>query len=88
MLPESYSQARSAISNAIVNVQEYDCCINDCVIFRQCSEGSFESLTHCPECDTERYHPQTKVARKTFKYIPIGPKDVCEQEGFGAHSKP
>ena len=73
-LPSSYPQARSVIHNVLVPVEEYHCCINDCIIFRNGSEGSFESLTRCPQCDAERYHPHTSVARKTFKYIPLGPR--------------
>ena len=55
-LPSSYPQARSVIHNVLVPVEEYHCCINDCIIFRNGSEGSFESLTRCPQCDDGGEH--------------------------------
>lgn len=73
-LPCSYPQAQSAIGNLLVPLEEYDCCIKDCIIFRNCSEGSFESLTNCPKCGSERFHPHTSIARKKFKYIPLAPR--------------
>lgn len=73
-LPNSYPQARKAIKSLLVPVKEYDCCPNDCIIFRNCSEGSFESLIDCPKCGSERFHPHTRVARKKFKYLPLAPR--------------
>lgn len=73
-LPSSYRQARSAIKNVLVPIEEYDCCVNDCSIFRNCCDGDYSTLTQCPKCDSECFHEHTNIARKKFKYIPLGPR--------------
>ena len=70
-LPDSYGKARNTIQDFLVPIQEYDCCINDCIIFRNCSDGAFKDLTTCPKCDSARYYSHTKIAKKRFKYIPL-----------------
>ena len=73
-LPSSYKQAQSIIRNVLVPLEEHDCCINDCIIFRNCCRGDYCSLTQCPKCSSERFHPCTSIAQKKFKYIPLGPR--------------
>ena len=73
-LPNSYERARSTIQDFLVPVQEYDCCVNDCIVFRNCSDGKFKDLIACPKCDSDRYYPSTKIAKKRFKYIPLAPR--------------
>jgi hypothetical protein len=73
-LPSSYREALSVIKHLIIPVQKHDCCINDCIIFRDCQEGNFKELSECPECNEARYHPGSEVARKVFKYIPLEPR--------------
>lgn len=73
-LPSSYQQAQAAIRGLLVPLNDYDCCINDCILFRNCSEGNFKDLSDCPKCGSERFHPHTQVARKKFKYIPLAPR--------------
>lgn len=71
-LPDCYSKALTLVQHLLVQVTEYDSCINDCVVFRKGSKGDFSNLSTCPECDCERYEPNSVTARKIFKYIPIG----------------
>lgn len=73
-LPNSYSKALTLIKHLLLSETEYDCCVNDCVVYRNCAKGDFSSLTTCPICNTDRYEPNTKLARKKYKYIPIGPR--------------
>ena len=72
-LPNSYQKARATINHLLVPTHEYDCCVNDCIIFRKCAEGDSSHLSSCPKCDEPRYHPCSKVARKKLKYIPLAP---------------
>jgi len=48
----------------IVPVDQYDCCVNDSVLF--------QDSAMCPKCGEERLQPHSKIARK-FQYIPIQP---------------
>ena len=73
-LPPSYSKAHAMINKRIVPVEEYDCCINDCVLFRDSASGTYSKMTVCPKCGEKRYEPHSKIARKRFKYIPIRPR--------------
>ena len=73
-LPESYYQAHAAINKQIVPVQQFDCCVNDCLLFRDSPSGSYAECDRCPKCGEARFHPQTKTPRKRFKYIPLFPR--------------
>ena len=73
-LPSSYQQAQATIQGLLVPLKEYDCCTNDCIIFRDGPRESYESLENCPKCGSERFHPHTRVAKKKFKYIPLAPR--------------
>ena len=73
-LPESYTAARSAIKHLIAPLEEFDCCVNDCVIFRNSSNENLLSASNCPKCGENRYEPFTQVPRKKFKYIPLAPR--------------
>ena len=74
ILPASYSKAYSIISNKLVPVQTYHCCVNDCIVYRNSSEGDFEKLQVCPVCGQQRYEPESKIPRKVFKYVPLEPR--------------
>lgn len=53
-------------------VVKYDCCVNDCVIFRDSSLEKFSKLRECPVCDKPRFEQGSKnISRKTFKYLPV-----------------
>lgn len=57
------------ISKLIIPAQAYDCCVNDCVIFRNSLAGNFQDLQECPQCREPRFHKSSKIARKNFKYL-------------------
>lgn len=69
-LPNSYIKARTAIKEMLVPVQQYDCCINDCILYRK----DAKDLTNCPVCNEHRYQTSSSIARKSFKYIPLAPR--------------
>ena len=73
-LPSSYTEAYSIIKQLIVPVKQFDSCVNDCVVFKQCLEGSFENLTVCPKCSEPRFKKESSIPRKVFKYIPLAPR--------------
>ena len=70
-LPTNYSKALSLIQPFLSPVKEYHCCVNDCIIFRNSTTGKYEKLTKCPECDKDRFEPESTVPRKQFKYLPL-----------------
>ena len=71
-LPTSYAQAISMLKPYMNTVREYHCCVNDCILYRNTETTSYKSLLKCPVCGEDRYKPNTKIARKTFKYYPVG----------------
>ena len=40
-------------------------------MFHKAHIGDYENLFKCPECDEERYQPDTTILRKRFKYLPL-----------------
>ena len=70
-LSHSYEKALSLIKKLIIPAEQYDCCINDCIVFCNTLTNEFQDLLVCRE---SRYHPLSKVARKTFKYLPTAPR--------------
>ena len=69
ILPATYTEALSAIRCHLVDVQEFHCCVNDCIVYR----GAYKDLTQCPHCQESRYFEGGHhVPRKRFKYIPFG----------------
>ena len=69
-LPGNYAQAFSLIQSLLVPVREYHCCINDCILYRD----SYAKLSQCPKCGEARFSEGGKIARKRFKYMPLGPR--------------
>ena len=57
--PRSYEDAIKLIKETLSPIKEYHCCVNDCVVFRKCSAGDYETLSKCPECEEDRYLPDT-----------------------------
>ena len=49
-LPPSYYKAHAMINKRIVPVEEYDCCVNDCVLFRNFTSVDYSNMTKCPKC--------------------------------------
>ena len=68
VLPSSYTEAKSFISPLLMQVEKYDACINDCVIYRDSSQLQYQSLSECPVCQEPR------KTRKVFTYMPLGPR--------------
>ena len=69
-LPKSYTDAVKMIKGLMVPTVEYHCCVNDCLLYRDGSQGNYAKLTECPKCGENRY-TSTNTPRKTFKYIPL-----------------
>ena len=70
-LPTSYPEAVSMLKSHLTPIQEYHCCINDCVVFRDSKIHSYRGLSECPVCGESRYKSSTTIPRKTFKYLPV-----------------
>ena len=68
-LPATYTDAYSIIRHLLATVEDYDCCPNDCILYR----GPHANSTHCPICGEERYMDKT-IPKKRFKYIPLLPR--------------
>ena len=66
-LPTNYSSAHDLIKSFLAPVEEYHCCVNDCVIFR----GVNKDCSQCPECSEDRYFQGAKIPRKRYKYLPL-----------------
>ena len=70
-IPPSYYEAYAIISKRISPVEEYHCCVNGCMLYRDSNSAKYSKLTECPMCGEQRYQHFTKTPRKRFKYIPI-----------------
>ena len=70
ILPSNYKAALAMISSLLVPVEEYHCCVNDCLVFR----GENKHLIECCHCHESRYEPDGTTPRKRFKYLPLGPQ--------------
>ena len=73
-MPPSYSSATSMTKSMLSPVEDYHCCVNDCIIFRDSPEHSFAELDTCPVCGEARYDAGTRVPRKRFHYLPLTPR--------------
>ena len=73
-LPTNYNDARKMFSDYPTPVQNYDCCVNDCVIFRDSRSHQYSQLKECPECKEPRFKSGTSIPRKRFKYLPLEPR--------------
>jgi hypothetical protein len=70
-LPANYSEAKKLIDPYLSPITEYHCCINDCIIYRDCRDGKYNSLRKCPVCDESRFEENEKTPRKVFKYLSV-----------------
>ena len=68
-LPSTYATAHHLVKPFLLQPQEYHCCSNDCILFR----NEYQDLTQCPHCDNDRYYNGTSQPVKKFKYLPILP---------------
>ena len=69
-LPNSYEDALKIIQPYLVKSIVYDVCASDCMIFR----GIYEDLSECPECGSERFIGNSRVAVRRFTYLPLKPR--------------
>ena len=53
VLPTSYHKARTIIDKNVVPVEEFHCCVNDCVLFRNSSCGQYKCDVY-PKCGEPR----------------------------------
>ena len=73
-LPATYKKAREIFQPCLSPVIEYDCCVNDCVVFRDSSSGKYSKLKECPVCKEPRFQSACRsksVPFKRFKYLPV-----------------
>ncbi len=70
--PSNWREAKGMLKDSIVPLKKYDCCLNDCMIYRKVLGGAdYSKLTECPMCHEPRYKNGTKAANKIFTYMPI-----------------
>ncbi len=68
--PSSLYDAKKIIDPYLLPTETYDCCINDCCLFRKISdEKDYRDLVKCPVCGEERYSEDKKTAKKRITYI-------------------
>ncbi|VDI64678.1 Hypothetical predicted protein [Mytilus galloprovincialis] len=73
-LPESYKEAYQMIKPMIIETKRYDACVNDCLLFCKTSDNDHSLDRECTKCGEPRYKAESFSARKTFTYMPIGPR--------------
>ena len=71
ILPTSYMSALKLLQPHLSPLKEFHACVNDCIIFRDCSGGNYSDLDQCPQCGEDRYKENGKSPRKMFKHMPI-----------------
>ncbi len=70
--PSNWKEAKALLKDTLVPLKKYDCCPNDCIIYRKVLGGEdYSKLTECPVCQESRHKDGTKIARKLFTYMPI-----------------
>ncbi len=69
--PPSWYEAKKWIGKYLLPRDTYDCCINDCCLFRKISDTKdYSGLSKCPICNEERYiSDKSKIGRKRITYI-------------------
>ncbi len=70
--PSTWKEAKGLLKDTLVPLRKYECCVNDCIIYRKVLGGAdYSKLTECPVCQESRYKDGSKVAQKIFTYMPI-----------------
>lgn len=62
ILPASYIKSLAIINRYLVPFHEYDCCINNCIVYRNSGAGKFQEFIRCPICGEERFQSGLKIA--------------------------
>ena len=74
-LPKGYRDAQKILQNCITPTNEYHCCVNDCVVFRDSESEKYAQLQQCPKCKEPCYKIGSKgIPRKRFIHIPLEPR--------------
>uniref|UniRef100_A0A7M5XIY5 DUF4218 domain-containing protein n=2 Tax=Clytia hemisphaerica TaxID=252671 RepID=A0A7M5XIY5_9CNID len=68
-MPKTYDEARRLIQPFLLPLEKYDCCIDDCMLFR----GKNANAKDCIICGKARFDANGRPKR-TFKYFPLGPR--------------
>ncbi|CAG2232640.1 unnamed protein product [Mytilus edulis] len=58
------------VKHLLIPTTTYHCCVNDCQIFRLDHSDNIK----CSVCDEDRYLTNSQNPRKTFTYMPLGPR--------------
>ncbi|CAG2238093.1 unnamed protein product [Mytilus edulis] len=58
------------VKHLLIPTTTYHCCVNDCQIFRLEHSDNIK----CSVCDEDRYLTNSQNPRKTFTYMPLGPR--------------
>lgn len=74
LMPTSYSSALAMMSPLLMPVEDYHCCVNDCIVYRNSGTDMFKDLLECPVCGEPRFEPNSRTPRKRFKYLPMFPR--------------
>lgn len=53
-LPTNYTSAIKMLKPYLSPLKEFHCCVNDCLIFRDCFSGNYSDLKQCPYCGENR----------------------------------
>ena len=69
LLPSSYKQALKLLHPHLSPVTVYNCCVNDCIMFRDYTMGKFSQLTACPKCGEPRFKPDNITPQKRFNFL-------------------
>ena len=56
----TYVQAVYLIHRHLTKPKEFDCCVNDCLLFR----NQHKALSECPKCGSSRYEQETNTPKK------------------------
>lgn len=71
-LPGTYTDVHKRLNRFLTPVKEYHCCINDCIIYRDCTTANYAHLDKCPVCKEPRYKDSNnKIPQKRFHHLPL-----------------
>jgi len=66
-LPSTWKQALSRVDHLMSSMVRIDACVNGCCLF----DFEHEFLDACPDCDEERFKPNSRTARVQFRSFPL-----------------
>ncbi|CAC5388972.1 unnamed protein product [Mytilus coruscus] len=72
----SYKDAYKLLKPLLIKTTTYDACVNDCQLFRKTNASDYSMDVECGKCGEARYSDHSPSARKTYTYMPLGPRLV------------